>query len=286
MKQETIDKLLELADTAFAEQKAPDIYARAAAHEAAFAAAYQYCPESADATALIAATTFVCETTAAARFSARIADIANHKFANDSYYHAARKSHEDNILPMKAVVETRFLSDIKTAESAAQECDALITSSYVSTFAHEKAASNKAKQAAFYVYSDTYAATRNAYVRAMFIAHQTQDTKKRLKQFKTTMSVRLNKDLLYDNISPGFLLQMMCTSSLQIIAGLLLVAGIAAITLVTCGASAFPVIPTIALGGVSTALGAGLFAGGFFAQRQRRQLDDENQNRMEMGLPA
>ena len=289
MKQATINKLLEFANTAFDTREAPDKFARAAAHEAASAAAAAYpelLGECADAAALVAATDFVCKTTSAASFSAQVADIATQKFTNDRRYNHARDTYATSINQMGRTAEPppHCLSMVNTMHVAASQSEAEVAASYEAISTQNITTGNKAKRAAFYVYADTYTSARSAYVRAMFISNQTKDPKKRSALFKATMSSRLHKDLNYDKIPPGFFLQLMCSTSLRIIAGLMLIAGIVAIVLGTCGIASLPLVPMVVTGSSSTALATGCLIGSFFARRQHKKLDEANQNRMDISI--
>ena len=290
MKQETIDKLTILADDAYASHQSPDTYARTAAHIAAVDAASMHNTECADTAALFAASSFVAATTLAASFSANIADTANQKTAYKRSYDTAIRSFSTTIAPITLVAnEPFYLPLVQKVFSVASESKTHIAGSYESNPPGSTAQSNfNAKRAAIYAYSDTYTSTRSAYVRAMFIASFEKDDKKAQTKFSATMKSRLNKDLKYDTIQPGFFLRLMCSTSIRIIAGLLLLAGIIAIVLGSCGVAAatLPFIPTVAIGSASAALGTGILIGTFFARRKKHTLDEANLNRMDMGLPV
>ncbi len=291
MKQETINELLALAETSFNEKAPPAKYAGMAAHHAAVAAATQYDPDYANTAALIAATTLVCATTEAATFSARITEISNDKAQLDRHYEIAQRSYgaksEQMAIAMADKENERLSPVIKNIYTTACESRIKITLQHETmSYGNDANKLEKAKRAALYVYGDTYAATRSAYVRAMFAANFNK--KDDVKSFKAMMSAKLNKDLKYDNIPPGFFLKLIASTSLCIIAGLMLIAGIVAITLASCGVAAatLPFVPTISIGSTGAGLGTGLLIGSIFARRQKKNLEEANQNRMDMGLPV
>jgi|GEM_PF-2747375 len=291
MKQETINELLALAETAFNEKAAPAKYAGMAAHHAAVASATQYDPDYANTAALIAATTLVCATTEAAAFSARITDISNDRAQLDRHYEIAQRSYgaknEQLALTiankgselLSPIIENIHTTALDSRVKIALQHETMSSGNDANTL-------EKARRTALYVYADTYGTTRSAYVRAMFVANLNK--KDDIKTFKAVMSARLNKDLKYDNIPPGFFLKLMASTSLRIIAGLMLIAGIVAITLASCGVAATTLafVPTISIGSTSAGLGTGLLIGSIFARRQKKNLEEANQNRMDMGLPV
>ena len=83
MKQEIIDKLLVLANTAFLAEESADKYARNAALEAAHAAAFRHYPEGADAAVLIATNTFNIDLSDATIYSSQVADARNDRFESE-----------------------------------------------------------------------------------------------------------------------------------------------------------------------------------------------------------
>jgi len=93
------------------------------------------------------------------------------------------------------------------------------------------------------------------------------------------------QELHSDLISSGFFLKVMCSTSLKVVAGLLLTAGLIAIILGTCGIAALPLAPTIAIGATSAALGAGLSMGSFFSGRQKHKPEEASEHSISSGLP-
>lgn len=289
MKQETINTLITLAKNAFLARVTPDKYAQAAAHEAAAAAAttYHQLPEECrDTAALLAATDFVCKTTAAATFSAQIAvttrkqinlnrecNLARQHFRNDTTF----LGRETNPLAL-------CLSLVETLECDAFKSDTAVSASYKKASADQSILGDTAKHAALYVYTYTYASALSTYARALFISNQVKDQKKRFALFQANISSMLNKDLKYDIISPGLFLRTMCSTALKIIAGFMLIAGITTLILGSCGIAALPFIPMVAAGSASTAMGSGLLIGRFFARREHAKLGQANDNRMNNDL--
>ena len=72
-------------------------------------------------------------------------------------------------------------------------------------------------------------------------------------------------------IQPSLLLQMMCSMSPCVIAGILILAGVAVIFYATTfNNSSFPFVTGIATGSVAIAAGTGLLVGSFFSKKERR----------------
>jgi hypothetical protein len=281
MKERTINQLIELANRAFETKESPDLYARAAAHLAASNAASDYNPDGADVAALLAANDFACATTLATSYSANIADLSHNKMAYLKSHDVACASFGTRIIPQSITPhQPIYLEVSNSVHAGASTNDERFRSAYDALpESGAPEANGKAKCAAFYAYADTYATTRSAYTRAMFVAQQASNEKERAYIFSKTMSARLNSDLNYDFINPGLFLSLMCSTSIKVIAGLLLLAGVAAIAAGTLGA--LPFVITMAIGASATTVGTGLFIGGFFAGRRQSQLDYDNLHRMD-----
>lgn len=284
MKQETIDRLLELAIEAFTNSASPDAFAKAAAHEAAFSAAHVYCHESADAAALIAAVSFMTMTNEATLFSADITDAAMKSFAMKRNYQSARhafKSANKN-QPARPASDIVFSALLNASNDSIGDTETEVTQSYRHAFVHDEVGNEKARRAALHTYSDCYATTRAIFVRANFSANKMQDTTARTDVFKSLMSDRLNQELTYDTLNPSFFIQIMNSRAITVIASILLVAGILTIACGTFGVLGLPFIPTVAAGSVAVVCGVGLFASGFFAHRKLQQINDANQQYEDM----
>lgn len=274
--------LINMAITAYTKKSSPGEYARAAAHKAAYMAASEYSPELADFATLTAAATFFIEITDAINFTARVTDAAATKLAADSAYDAEWESYTTTTLPQQVTTKNFFLSLAEGPDKVIHAFTGAVAPAYDTTRVLDVVARNKAKRAALYIYRDTYSATRTAYIRALFSANQTSDTNLQLNQFKSVITARLQKDLTYDIISPGFLLNVMSSKSLTVIAGLILLAGIGAILLAAFHITPLPFTPLVAAGCASAVVGIGLFAGGFFARNRCKMINEANENRAEM----
>lgn len=278
MKQETIDRILELAIEGFTNSASPDAFAKAAAHEAAFSAAHVYCPESADAAVLIAAASFMTKANEATLFSADITDAAMKSFAMKRHYqsvrHAFKGTNKNN--PARPASDIVFSSLLNASNESIGDTETEVTQSYRHAFVHDEAGNEKARRAALHAYSDCYATTHTIFVRSSFTANKMQDSSGRLEVFKSLMSNRLNQELTYDTLSPSFFIQVMNSRAITVVASILLVAGILTIICGTFGVLGLPFIPTVAAGSVATVCGVGLFTGGFFAHRKSEQIDDAN----------
>ena len=278
MKQETIDKLLALANTAFDAQESADKYARNAAHEAAHAAAFRHNPECADAAVLIATNAFEMDVSDAGIYSARVADAWNDRFASEQSYSALRDSFADNVTPLARSNHTTFFATVQPANVAVHACSTNVEASYLAAFSQDTETKEKVKHAALYVYRHTWSVARAAYVVSMVNAtNKIQDPLKRQDVFKSMMSARLNHDLKYDQIEPGLLLKIMCSITIQVVAGLMILGGIVAIVCGTWGIAALPFVSGIAIGSTAAAVGSGIVIGGFFARKEQQNIDEENE---------
>ena len=284
MKQETIDRLLELAIEAFANSASPDAFAKAAAHEASFSAAHVYCPESADAAALIAAVSFVTKANEATLFSADITDAAMKSFAMKRHYQSAHHAFKgaNKNQPARPASDIVFSSLLNASNESIGDTETEVTQSYRHAFVHDEAGNEKARRAALHTYSDCYTTTRAIFVRVGFSANKMQDATARTDVFKSLMSDRLNQELTYDTLNPSFFIQIMNSRAITVIASILLVAGILTIACGTFGVLGLPFIPTVAAGSVAAVCGVGLFASGFFAHRKLQQIDVANQQYEDM----
>ena len=278
MKQETIDKLLVLANTAFQAQESSDKYARNAAHEAAHEAAFRHNPECADAAVLIATNTFNMDLSDAIIYSARVADAWNSQFASGRDYCALRESFDDNAVPRARTAHTTFFSMVQPGNVALHSCATNVTASYSADFVHDTETKEKAKQAALYVYRHTWSVARSAYVVSMFDANKIQnDPLKRQEAFNSMMTTRLNNDLKYDQIEPGFLLKIMCSLTTQAFAGLMLLGGIIVIVCGALGIAALPFVPTIVIGSTAAGIGTSILVGSFFSRKEQQNIDEKNE---------
>ena len=278
MKQEIIDKLLVLANTAFQAQASSNKYARNAAHEAAHAAAFRHNPECADAAVLIATNTFNQDLSEAAIYSARVADAWSGQFASDRSYRVLRESFADNVVPLARPTHTTFFAMVQPGNAAVHTSGTNSKASYLTTFAHVTETKEKAEQAALYVYRHTWSVARVAYVISMFNANNAHDDSlKRQEAFDSMMTTRLNNDLKYDQIEPGFLLKIMCSVTLQVVAGLMILGGIIVIVCATWGVAALPFIPSIVIGGTAAGTGAGILVGSFFSRKEQQNIDEKNE---------
>ena len=277
MKQQTIDELLVLAFEAYTTNESSDQYACNAASQAAADAAKKHSEECADAAAALGAMSQLKASGQATLYSVGVADTANLKFAYERSLIAARHTFSHRKTPIRKAIDTSYAELVHEIEAKINVTDEQINSNYQSAFSKDATVTQKSKRAACYVYSHTYAAARTAYVLASFQANKTQDAYKREQTFKSCMSERLNHDLTYDQIQPSLLLQMMCSNILVVIAGVLIIAGVAAILCATYGIASIPFVIMITAGSVSAASGTGLLIGSFFAKRNQQKIIDTNE---------
>jgi hypothetical protein len=195
------------------------------------------------------------------------------------HYHSTRFAFKgkNNFPPPRPAANITFIDLLQSSRASTEDAETQVTQAYRKAFVHDEAGNEKARRIALHVYTNAYTTTRAAFVRATYMANKMQDATVRLEVFKSLMSSRLNQDLMYDTMRPSFFLQIMNSRTIKVIAGVLLLAGVIAIVCATYGIAGLPFTPTIAAGGTSSAIGAGLFIGSFFAYRQCQHIDEENQ---------
>lgn len=284
MKQDVIDKLLLLANNAFLSQEAPDMFARVAAHEAAHAAACRYSGECADSAALIAAHEFATMLSDAAAFSSRITDATNDRTAQEYCCRATRESYDDAFIVPHRRTHTEYSRVLQPSNAITHMTNTAIRSSYVSIFANDHEANRKARHAANYVYRHTYCVTRSSYVFACFEANKYRDPAERQQIFQSRFTKRLNIDLQYDQIKASLFLQLMCSISLQVMAGIILLAGILIVGVGMVGIASLPLIETVVIGAMIAVVGAGLLIGNVVAKHELAKIDEANERMDEFNL--
>ena len=277
MRQQTIDELLTLAFDAYTANESSDKYACNAASKAASDAAKKHSEECADSAAMLGAMEHLKASGQATLFSASVADSANLKFAHDRSLKAARRTFSHRKTLVRKEVEDSYADTVTEITEKINAADDQNNSHYQAAFSRDATENQKAKRAACYVYSHTYATARNAYVIASFKANKIQDPYQREQTFKYHISERLNHDLTYDHIQPSLLLQMMCSTAMCVIAGILIVGGAAVILCATYGVGTIPFAIGIAAGSLSAASGSGLLVGSFFAKREQQKIFDANE---------
>lgn len=285
MQPEIIDKIIELAISAYHKRSTASEFAKTAAHRAAFEAAAKHHAELADFATLVAVATFYIETTEALHFSARVTDKAANKLEAEKNYRAEWQEYSTTTLP--AHVSSDYFGTIsQSSEKISIAFQEAIAPTYESTSVLSVVNRNKAKRAALYVYRDTYATTRSAYIRAMFLANQAKDDYKRLQIFQKEMTRRLKKELTYDVIEPGFFLKCLASMPTRIVLGVLLLAAVGAIVLAALHLTPLPFIPLICAGTSSSLVSLSMASGSFFAKRRCKILQEENENRAEVATLA
>ncbi|MDP3560657.1 MAG: hypothetical protein Q8R83_00555 [Legionellaceae bacterium] len=285
MKQKTINTIIELAITAYHKRATPSEFAKAAAHKATFEAAAAHHAELADFATLTAVAVFYIEITDAVHFSARVTDRAADKLEAEKNYRAEWQEYSSTTIP-KHVVNNYFSTIAESSDRISQAFKEAIAPTYESTSVLSVVARNKAKRAALYSYRDTYATTRSAYIRALFIANQNKSDQHQFEAFKKEISNRLMKDLAYDRIDPGIFLKTMASISLRLLLLLILLAAIGAILLASFHVTPIPFIPLICAGSGSSAFTLTTGFGSFFARKRCTQIEEENANRAEVAIVA
>lgn len=285
MKHEIIDKIIALAISAYHKRSSASDFAKTAAHKAAHELAYQHHAELADFATLVAVATFYIETTEALHFSARVADKAADKLEADKNYRAEWQEYSTTALP-KHVANDYFGSITHSSEKISLAFQEAISPTYESTSVLSVLARNKARRAALYVYRDTYATARSAYVRAMFFADQAKNEQQRFLIFNQEITRRLRKDLSYDIIDPGLFLKCIASSPLRVLLGILLLAAVGGIVLAALHLTPIPFVPLICAGSFTSLFCVSTACGSFFAKKRYKTIQDENENRAEVATLA
>lgn len=285
MKLEIIDKIIELAISAYHKRSTASEFAKTAAHRAAFEAAAKHHAELADFATLVAVATFYIETTEALHFSARVTDKAAGKLEAEKNYRAEWQEYSTTTLP-NHIAPDYFGAISQSSAKISIAFQEAITPTYESTSVLSVVNRNKAKRAALYVYRDTYATARSAYIRAMFFSNQAKDAHKRLQIFQKEITCRLKKELAYDVIDPGFFLRCLASRPLRIVLGLLLLASVGAIILAALHLTPIAFIPLICAGSSSSLISLSMASGSFFAKRRCTVIQEENENRAEVATLA
>ena len=280
---EVIQYLSELALQNYRENIHPDAYAMTAAHTLAKTAAEKICPESADDAALVAAMLSIIDLS---NYSAQQAASAKQRQQGMKNYHASEKS--------KPNAEARNTPDfdalVKQMASISFGRDA--SDLYEAAYNDPKKLKNYrlARHTACATYPHAFACCRSAYTYATAVAALNDIGDERNAAFLAAFAKRLSVDLLQDPIEPSFFIKMMCSNAILAIGILLLVAGIAALSLGICALAIVPfgatLTTTIGLGGLffttagtaATITSVGLFTGQFFS-KEKKQHDHEISSR-------
>ena len=276
MRTTTINTLLSLANEAYAANEPADNYACNAACHAASETAKKYSEECADTASLLAVLAQLKSSHQATQFSAALADSAALKFAHDRSLTAARNTFSHRRTPVIRPTTTPYTNIINPLTTYLETIEDQLHSNYQAAFAHDTTTNQKAKHAAHYTYRHTYACARSAYIIATLQANKAQNISKRAQFFKSAMSQRLNQDLTYDHIQPSLLLQMMCSTTLAVIAGMLLIGGSIVIVCALSGVGGISLAIGLTTGGLSAVTGTGLFIGGFFARGEQDKINETN----------
>lgn len=279
MEQDTIDTIIALAITAYNKKSKPGEFARIAAHRAALDAARQYNSDLADFAALNAAAVFYTEITEALKFSAQITDKAISKLEASNNYQELWEIYSTTKIP-EQITDNYFNSLAKAPDKISQAFMNAIAPTYDNTSVLDVVARNKAKRAALYVYFDTYAVTRAAYIRALFIASNNNPQHMEQK-FSSEIKKRLKNDLTYDIIDPGLFLKVLSSFTLQALMIAILFTSIAGVLIAVFHLTAIPFLPLIYASSASIAVSVSITAGSFFAKNKCKQIENANNNRVE-----
>ena len=275
----TIDAIIALAIDAYNKKSKPGEFARTAAHTAALEAAKAYNQHLGDFATLNAASVFYLEITQALNFTSHVTDKSVSLVSAHNEYQAQWDRYADTVIPKE--VSRDYFQQLAVAPSKISQAFAeTVTPTYDTTSVLDVVARNKAKRAALYVYLDTYAVARTAYIRAQFQCHTTTGGRP-AQVFADYISKRLRDDLTYDVINPSFIYQFLRSTITRVALGLILLASTGGILLAAFEITPLPFIPLICATSGAAALSMALLAGGIFAGNKCKQLEQENSERAE-----
>lgn len=279
MKLETIEAIVGLAVSAYNKKSKPGEFARTAAHKAAMDAAHAHNPHLADFATLNAAATFYVEITEAINFTSQVTDKAVSLVGAHNNYQALWENYASTILPKK--ISADYFEQLAQApDKISKAFIDNVAPTYDTTSVLDVVARNKAKRAALYVYLDTYAVCRAAFIRALFIANRSASAEQ-LNKFQQVIRKRLVTDLTYDIIHPFFIFKLLNYLAFKVTIAIILLIAIASIFVAAFNLTTIPFIPLIGAGSGASIISAGLLVGSFFAGKRCAQLENENNNRAE-----
>lgn len=279
MKKATIDAIIGLAVSAYNKKSKPGEFARIAAHKAALDAAKEHNPDLADFAALNAAAILYVEITEAINFTAQVTDKSVTLVGAYNNYQALWDNFARTILPKK-ISGDYFEQLAQAPDKISRAFIENVAPTYDTTSVLDAVARNKAKRAALYVYLDTYAVCRMAYIRALFYT-QNYPGSSQLATFQRVISRRLYQDLTYDIVHPFLLYRILNSIIFKALASLILLASIAGLFIAVFHLTIIPFIPLIAASSGGSAVTLGLLTGSFFATKKCNQIALANDNRAE-----
>lgn len=270
----TLNTLIEKACELYQKNENPTSYADFAAHHVAMTVAAEFNPDSADAAAFAAAVQYVSSLMEAAKYSGRL--VKTKTQANDAlrHYHALRTTSRGHSIPTPITTTLHFDTVFHSLETTPGN---EARTAYDKTYPDEK--SKQAYTAACAAYPHAYASAYDNYLHAAAIGARYSAGPTRQRIFRQTIRKGLNTKLGQEPLSPGLFMQILCNNVTTIIAVILLIAGLAALTLGICGLA----IPAVAVflshlgiestiltasGAVATTVGSSLLIGQFFAERK------------------
>ncbi len=282
MKNKTIEEIIKLAISAYNNKLKPGELARKAAHKAALDAAKQYNEDLADFAALNAAAEFYAEVACAINFTSQVTDKAVTMVEAFNNYQAMWEKYAHTIIP-KHITNDYFQQLAKSSDKISRALVDNIAPTYDTTSVLNVSSRNKAKRAALYVYLDTYAVVRTAYIRALFNA-QHYSGLNQTQVFQKDITKRLKKDLTYDIVHPGFIYALLNSLIFKALLAIIFLASIAGILLAVFHLTPIPFAPLIGASSGSVAISIGLGVGSFFANKKCSQIAMENDNRAENAM--
>lgn len=282
MKNETITEIIKLAIANYNNKLKPGEFARKAAHKAALDAAKQYNTDLADFATLNAAAELYVEVAYAINFTSQVTDKAVTMVGAFNDYQAMWEKYAETVLP-KHITDNYFQQLAQSSDKVSRALADTIAPTYDTTNVLNVTSRNKAKRAALYVYLDTYAVARAAYIRAAFKAQNYQSLNQAY-IFQKTITQRLNKDLTYDIVHPKLIYALLNTLIFKALIAIILLLSIAGLLLAIFNVTPIPLIPLISASSGSIAISLGLVGGCFFASKKCAQIKDENTNRAENAI--
>ena len=274
-REKIITKICDMAIKHFHDGLKPDVFATTAAYAYSTAVATEKNPESADAATVVAAYESAASIVDLTRILACLADAKTR--AREEMNSYSMKSNAGSSSPLAPSLRV-FEKFTDALALGAVKRDA--RERYNATFDQGQSTDDRpALSAACAHYSHAYAVARAAFVHATAVAARVPAGDAARAAFKVAVTARLHADFSYQPIEPGFLIQIMCSDTTKIVGVIMLIAGLAALSL-ACGGMAvasvgaaldsagFSVASIITGGTAILTTGAGLLSCRLFTNKQ------------------
>lgn len=285
---QVITKLIDIALQSFIDGTKPDPFAATAAHLVAQAAAAEFCEESADAAAFVAALLDISSKIQLSKYSAQLADAATKMHDAKKNYQNKMNAHAGRLLADLDDTDLSFETIVEQLDEITVGHDA--HELYNATFDDKKSDVYRlALNAACSNYHHAYAWARATYIRAIALAARHPPGDKRNDVFTAYITKQFTADINQEPVDPSFFMQVMCSDVMKFFGIVLIVAALFALPIGICGlaiASVGAALVSMGLtaaivtttGAVATTLTGGIFAGRFFTHREWQHDNDESRN--------